>query len=59
MDGQNSSRVDKKEQEIHDRVTLKKEIGLMSACTIIIGKCAKLVKIIIMDYVNYIWLMTI
>lgn len=56
MDGQNSSR-DEKEQTVHDRVTLKKEIGLMSACTIIIGKCAKLVKGIIMDYVSYIWLM--
>lgn len=51
MDGQNSSRDEKKEQKVHDRVTLKKEIGLMSACTIIIGKCAKLVKRVIMDYV--------
>lgn len=41
MDGQNSRRDEKKGQKVHDRVTLKKEIGLMSACTIIIGKCAK------------------
>uniref|UniRef100_A0A3B3VGG2 Uncharacterized protein n=1 Tax=Poecilia latipinna TaxID=48699 RepID=A0A3B3VGG2_9TELE len=29
----------KKEKEIPERVTLKKEIGLLSACTIIIGEC--------------------
>lgn len=30
-----------KRDEIPDRVTLKKEIGLLSACTIIIGKVGK------------------
>lgn len=30
-----------KEKEIPDRVTLKKEIGLLSACTIIIGEAGK------------------
>ncbi|XP_005745147.1 asc-type amino acid transporter 1 isoform X2 [Pundamilia nyererei] len=48
MDGQNSGSIcsrphgtgthgRKKEKKIPDRVTLKKEIGLLSACTIIIG----------------------
>lgn len=49
MDGQNGSssicsRQDtkkKKKEEIPDRVTLKKEIGLLSACTIIIGEAGK------------------
>uniref|UniRef100_A0A3B3YFK0 Uncharacterized protein n=1 Tax=Poecilia mexicana TaxID=48701 RepID=A0A3B3YFK0_9TELE len=31
----------KKEKEIPERVTLKKEIGLLSACTIIIGEAGK------------------
>lgn len=40
MDGQNGSTVTdgKKKKKIPDRVTLKKEIGLLSACTIIIGE---------------------
>uniref|UniRef100_A0A3P8TC11 Uncharacterized protein n=1 Tax=Amphiprion percula TaxID=161767 RepID=A0A3P8TC11_AMPPE len=31
----------KKKKKIPDRVTLKKEIGLLSACTIIIGEAGK------------------
>uniref|UniRef100_A0A3Q2G601 Uncharacterized protein n=1 Tax=Cyprinodon variegatus TaxID=28743 RepID=A0A3Q2G601_CYPVA len=52
MDGQNCNNIcsrthqpavnlkKKKKKEIPDRVTLKKEIGLLSACTIIIGFCS-------------------
>lgn len=44
MDGPNGSAADgrkkkkKKESSVPERVTLKKEIGLLSACTIIIGE---------------------
>lgn len=52
MDGQNGSSSicarphgaatdGKKKKKIPDRVTLKKEIGLLSACTIIIGEAGK------------------
>eukprot|EP00064_Thunnus_orientalis_P024211 superscaffoldBa00010082_g24491 len=52
MDGQNGSSSicsrpqgtvtdRKKKEKIPDRVTLKKEIGLLSACTIIIGEAGK------------------
>lgn len=53
MDGQNGSSSicsrphgtvadgKKKKKKIPDRVTLKKEIGLLSACTIIIGEAGK------------------
>lgn len=51
MDGQNSGSIcsrphgtgthGKKKKKIPDRVTLKKEIGLLSACTIIIGEAEK------------------
>lgn len=52
MDGQNGSSSicsrphgavteGKKKKKIPDRVTLKKEIGLLSACTIIIGESGK------------------
>ena len=59
MDGQNGSssicsrpqgtvtdrRKKPKIPEIPDRVTLKKEIGLLSACTIIIGEANKTVQL--------------
>lgn len=35
------SKKKKKKKEIPERVTLKKEIGLLSACTIIIGEAGK------------------
>lgn len=44
MDGPNGSAADgrkqkkKKKSSVPERVTLKKEIGLLSACTIIIGE---------------------
>lgn len=52
MEGQSGSRstcsrprgseADSRKKKIPDRVTLKKEIGLLSACTIIIGESGKL-----------------
>lgn len=41
-----------KRQKIPERVTLKKEIGLLSACTIIIGKENKYFALILVCYIQ-------